>query len=35
MQYYKTAIRPAMKRMMAETANGRSDRTFIHRELEE
>lgn len=35
MQYYKTAIRPAMKRMMAETANGRSDRMFIHRELEE
>ena len=35
MQYYKTSIRPSLEQMMAETANGQSGRTFIHRKLEE
>jgi hypothetical protein len=35
MQYYKTSIRPSLERMMAEMANGQSDRKFIHRRLEE
>jgi len=35
MQYYKTSIRPSLKRMMAEMANGHPGRTFIHRKLEE
>jgi hypothetical protein len=35
MRYYKETIRPALERMLAETTDGRSDRAFIHRKLEE
>lgn len=35
MQYYKTAIRPALKQMMTETASKDPGISFAHRELEE
>jgi len=34
MKYYKTSIRPGLKKMMAEAAKGKSGIKSIHRELE-
>jgi len=35
MQYYKTSIRPSLKRMMTKMADGQPDVAFTHRKLEE
>ena len=34
MQYYKTGIRPELRRMMAKMANEKPGTKFVHRELE-